>query len=201
MRKLLLSFSLLTTFSVFAQLPKYPKGIYFKFKDLKTGKPSNDISVEIDKTSLGGRLLWNKNDYKLISKDPDVVKSVLRRDVFAYSDGDSLYINCKPHHLHSGYTPITSQSGPYLFFSVIQGSPSAIIPAAGIATIGEANGVRFLYYLDSNTGEVDRLNQDMMNYLLADHVELYDLYKKEKFYDREDVLLNYIKLLENSKVN
>jgi hypothetical protein len=100
-------------FSVKAQY-KYPKGAYLSFDELQAMQPSADLDIIVEKRTQGDIVMVGGNDYKLISNDKSIKKKYLRKEVFAYSDGEELFLNCFPLRLYFGYTKILNDGGKYL---------------------------------------------------------------------------------------
>ena len=88
--------------NLLAQAESFPKGAYMKIEEIKGKSPSNPLDLMVIKRTKGDIKMMGGNDYKLESADKTVEGKTLRRELLAYSNGDTLYLNCMTYKLQPG---------------------------------------------------------------------------------------------------
>lgn len=148
------------------------------------------------------------NDYKLAADDVNIKNSFLRKDIWAYSDGKKLYLNCLKLNLQPWYTDVAGD-GRYMYFYASMSTQTGLKKKqAEIATIGYAFGgiaagiastkaavLRFLYALDKESGELIAIDARTMNDLLASAPKLQDEFAQEPNRMYEETHVKYLKRL------
>jgi len=173
---------------------QYPKGVYLSFDELKSKQPSADLDIIVEKRTQGDIAMVGGNDYKLTSNNKSVKKSYLRNDVFAYSDGDSLFLNGLRLRLFSGYIKVLNDGNKYFIFkaSVSQDGYSNMFGAVG----GAIQAVqRYLYVYDKSTGIVTSITIDTLKKLLKNNENMLEKYLNEKDKENEELQLKYLIML------
>ena len=69
-------------------------------------KPSENFNVELEKRSKGKIKMNGGNDYQLNPVDKNVKKKILKREVYAFSDGTDLFLNSFKHELQFWYSKV-----------------------------------------------------------------------------------------------
>lgn len=207
---LLLTFLMITLYSTSQGL--YPKGCYMSFEEVKSKSPSENYQLTIEKRTKSEIKMNGGNDYQLVSTDKSVKRKVLKKEIFAYSDGDTLYINCLKYLLQSWYSQVISD-GRYLVF--IAGIPmlkdmqskalqqdvqmSVMFGAVGGAFAGAELAMRrYLYIVDKELNVVKLVNQEVVKEVLKDSPHLLEQYNLESKPNETDIQVKYLKLVNSS---
>lgn len=205
MRKIILILAvLLISFSVTSQ-EFYPKGSYLSFEELKAKTPSENFDLTIERRTKSDIKMNGGNDYKLISADKSIKRKVLKREIVAYSTGDSLFINGLPYKLQTWYSKIISD-GKYFVFTA--GIPMDKTMHTKEMKLGMAFGAigggiagaslamkRFLYILEKETNKVIMIDTEVMTELLTEYPELLDKYNLEGEKIEIPTQIEYLKIL------
>lgn len=199
--------------SYFAQGQDYPKGVYMSFDEIKTKEPSFELNLLIEKRSEGDIRMHGGNDYKLLSEDKDVTKSFLKKDIVAYSDGDTLYLNCRHFEAQSWYTKLLYNGDKYLIYKAALSSKRKVFDAQidnsdllnlpfGGAIIGGIRGAvlataRCLYVFDKEDNKVIPIYAESLKNLLSiDGELLFQFSVIEENQNDEDIQIKYLKILD-----
>ena len=209
MEKLL--FTLITivffSFNVTAQ-QSYPKGGYMSFDEILKKKPSQPFELEVTKRTQGDIVMYGGNDYKVVSPDKSVSKKIIKKEIWAYSDGDSLYINCFQYQTQFWYANLISD-GKYLVFKgglsmnaaeqkkqmqmgYYFGAVGGAIQGAKLAKL------RFIYIIDKKENKVITVTPEILEELLGDDPELLTQYRNEEDKQAEDILVKYLRQLNET---
>ena len=172
----------------------YPKGVYLSFNELMEKAPSSDLDLIVERRTSSDIAMVGGNDYKLISKTKSVKKSYLRNEVFAYSDGEELYLNGIPMRLFSGYIKVINDGDKYFIFraSVSQDGYTNMFGGTGGA-IQAAE--RYLYAYDKLARKLIPISVETLKNLLKDNQNLLDKYLNEADQKSEKILLKYLIML------
>ncbi len=207
----LLTFAITTVLIFGNQLlaqENFPKGTYMNFEEILNKKPSQQYNLKVEKRTMGDIKMNGGNDYKLISPDNSVPKKTLKKEVWAYSTGDTLYLNCFQFKVQPWYADLISD-GKYLVFKgglsqyvdeqkkqmqmgYYFGAVGGAIQGAKLATL------RFLYVIDKESNKVITVTPENMEDFLSDNSELLAAYNKEIEKENETTLIKYLKLLNES---
>jgi hypothetical protein len=90
---------------------KFPKGIYFTYSDFKNNSPDTIVEFKIEVSDRANHTQLNNGFYnQVIDEDTVMLVSYLRNrkgklmdHVYAFSDGDRLYINSALYQNHGNY--------------------------------------------------------------------------------------------------
>ena len=93
MKSVLTLFAQILVLCTFGQTT-YPKGVYLSFEEIKTKSPGLEVELDVERRTRGEIKMNGGNDYKLFKSDKSIPKKTIKKEYYAYSDGDSLYINC-----------------------------------------------------------------------------------------------------------
>ena len=192
------------SFSVTSQ-EFYPKGSYLSFEELKAKTPSENFDLTIERRTKSDIKMNGGNDYKLISADKSIKRKVLKREIVAYSTGDSLFINGLPYKLQTWYSKIISD-GKYFVFTA--GIPMDKTMHTKEMKLGMAFGAigggiagaslamkRFLYILEKETNKIIMIDTEVMTELLTEYPELLDKYNLEGEKIEIPTQIEYLKIL------
>ena len=181
-------------FSVNAQ-SKYPKGVYTSFEALKSMQPAANYNIVVEKKTHGNIVMNGGNDYRLISTDKTLKKKYLREELFAYSDGETLFLNCFPLRLSFDYTKVLNDGSKYFVFRATFSQDQDMSYMFG--TIGGAflATERYLYAYEKSTGNVILITTEALKKLLKDNETLLEEYLNEKNNKDEAIQLKYLLML------
>ena len=192
-----------------AQTGNYPKGAYMGIDEIRSKSPSEALDLNVIKRTPGDIKMAGGNDYKLATDDKTIKGKTLRKELWAYSNGDILFINCLQYKLQPWYAAVIN-SGRYLVFkggipmdNKMYKSEMAVTAVAFGAIGGAFTGAklamkRFLYALDLETDTVKMIVPETLKALLADRPELLEQYNQEKVLEDETVQIKYLTLLNQS---
>lgn len=186
----------------------YPKGSYMTWEELKAKTPGETFELSMERRTKTDIKMNGGNDYRLTSADKSVKNKVLKREILAYSTGDSLYINGLPYKLQTWYAKVLSEGKYYVFTAGIpmdktlqtkemqQGMAFGAI-GGGIAGASLAMK-RFLYILDKETNKVKMIDAAVLSEMLTAYPELLAQFNSEPEKDEIPTQITYLKTL-NSK--
>ena len=190
----------------YSQTNHFPRGTYMSFEEITNKNPSKQLNLEIIKRTAFDIQMNGGNDYKLESNNDSVSKKIRKKEIWGYSLGDTLYLNCFKFSMQTWYAPIIS-TGKYLIvkagLSNYAGEQKKQLKIAnsGWAAMGGGIGgaklatLRFLYAIDNNTQEAITVSLETMQVLLKDRNDLLTKYNSEEKKDDETVYIKYLKLL------
>ncbi|MCG6190478.1 DUF6563 family protein [Maribellus maritimus] len=202
----LIIYLLVTTFaSSFGQQQNYPKGAYMSFDEIVNKTPSQQYDFDVERRTNGDIKMVGGNDYKISSADKSIKKKFIKKEMWAYSNGDTLYINCFQYKIQPWYASVISD-GKYLVVRAglsqlsdeqkEQMAMASYFGAIGGAIAGAKMAMmRFLYIIDKSTNEISTVTPELLEKLLADDKEQLAQYNNEEAKDSEETMLKYLKLL------
>jgi hypothetical protein len=136
-------------------------------------------------------------------------KKTIKNKYYAYSDGDSLYINCIHYKIQPWYTPVLSDGR----FFVIRGGISIdtktqkeqldnqaqlgyMFGAIGGAFQGAKLAMlRFIYVIDKESNQITTVSSDYLKKLLSETPELLTQYEAEDEQLDQKIFVKYLRLL------
>ena len=169
----LLLVALLVLTQNLAAQQQYPRGIYMSFEEIQNKQPSLSDSAVVKKRNEFDISMVGGNDYRIKSSDK-AIKEILKCKAWAYSDGDTLYINCRQYKAQSWYAKVLSY-GDYLLFdagmSKLTKNENGGAVAAGVmfGALGGALGgaamaqMRFPYALEVRTNTLHLITLDFID--------------------------------------
>ena len=189
----------------------YPEGCYMSFEEIISKTPSKNYNISITKRSMSDIKMHGGNDYKLVSLDKKLKKRDLKWDIWAYSDGRGLYLNCGHHRLQKWYTKVISDGRYMIFIAGIPIDQSAystemqtamLFGAVGGAFAGaELAMQRYLYVLDKEWMKVTMIDVSNMEYLLREDTILLKIFTSDSSKREVETQIDYLKMLnENFKL-
>ena len=195
MKKITFYIFLVAFGKLFAQT-SYPEGCYMSLDELISKSPSENYDLLIEERTLSDIQFNGGNDFKLISEDNSISKRVLKRGIWAISDGNNLYINGIHHKCQKWYSKV-EEEGKYIIFK--GAIPNGEAVAAGL--LGGAIGgaiiaeKRYIYLLNVQSGNLSLVKKKNIHDFLSDHKDLLSEYNMEEDQKSADVILKYIKVL------
>ncbi len=205
MKNLFLIGMFISQFSGYTQAEqiKYPEGAYLSFEELVNKAPSRQLNLQIAKRTRSDIAIAGGNDYKLVTEDKSIKRSVLRKEILAWSTGDTLYLNCLPYKVQPGYAKVISDGDLLVIKAGISSNPKEYkeqMQSAAVfgATVGALAGVqldliRFVYAIDKKTNKITRINDQAMRQILAPKPELLNLYEEDANKNGQETLIRYLK--------
>lgn len=204
--KFLFLFIFFNTITTSAQII-YPKGVYMSYDEIINKSPSQNYDLTIEKRTIGDIRMNGGNDYKLISNDESLNKKYLKTMIYAFSDGENLYINCYQYKVQNWYADLISD-GKYLVFkgglsqNVDEQKKQIRIGTAFGAIGGGIQGaklatLRFVYAIDKSNNNIIYITPEKLENLLWNYTELYDNFQKEND-KNEETMIKYLKLLNET---
>jgi len=201
-------------FSAFPQHVKFPKGVYRSLEELRLMQPSDHRDVLIETKKCAYDVTETPRCiYGIVATEAWVDPSEIVKVVWAYSNGDSLFLNCRHFKkLHSQYA-LALSGNRYFTFYAFSGNSAAYVPAiilggaVGAAIVGGVKAASTgdevaLYVLDSNTGDVNYVDSEFMfNFLSKAYPALISKYNKEPFRNRSATHLKYFEMINNGETN
>ena len=123
-------------------------------KEMLEKQPSNQIHLDIEERTEGDIVMMGGNDFKLISGDKSVKKRSIKREIWAYSDGKNLYVNCFQFDCQFWYAKVEVEGEKLQFHAGISMNEATMGGAIGGAV---AATKRYLYQLNLETGKLTKL--------------------------------------------
>lgn len=191
-----------------SQTNHFPKGAYMSFDEIINKNPSEQLDLQIVKRTIGEIKMNGGNDYKFVSSDKSIPKKTIKKKIWAYSIGDTLYINCFKFALQTWYAPLISD-GKYLvlkggisnnsdeqkkqlnigyYFGAVGGA----FQGAKLATL------RFLYIIDKKTKQAITVTTEKMQEFLKEKNDLLTQFNNESKKDDEQIFIKYLNLLNEN---
>ena len=205
MKKVLLIFFLcLLNHNLKAQTESYPTGIYMNFQEVMNKKPSQNYNVELEKRTKGKIKMNGGNDYQLNPVDKNVKKKILKREVYAYSDGTDLFLNSFKHELQFWYSKVEGENDNYFVFRAgipmnmkrygMESSDNSYMFGGIISGFSAAKRalIRLPYMMDKNTQEVILVSEKNIKELINKSTDLITEYEKEAEKDSVETLNKYL---------
>jgi hypothetical protein len=138
----------------------YPVGAYMNLKEILEKQPSSQIQLDVQARTEGDIVMMGGNDYKPESEDKSVKNKAIKKEIWAYSDGKSLYINCFQFDCQFWYAKVESEGEKLQFYAGIPTNEAATASAMGGAIGGAAAAtIRYLYELNLETGKLTKLRK------------------------------------------
>ncbi|MEP4531895.1 MAG: DUF6563 family protein [Cyclobacteriaceae bacterium] len=208
MKSVLTLLILIIAMSTFGQTTQYPKGVYMSFEEIISKSPSVTAELEIERRTSGDIKMNGGNDYKIHSIDKSISKKTIKKEIWAYSSGDTLFINGFQYKIQPWYTNLILD-GRFLVFKAglsqygdkqqeqLQmgyyfGAIGGAIQGAKLAML------RFLYVVDKETGEIDTITPDKIKQLLGSSPELLTQFQDEDNQEDEGIWIEYMSKLNDS---
>lgn len=183
-----------------SQGTNYPKGAYKTSIEFKNKEPSILFEFNIEKKTNSEIVMYGGADYKVTSINDLVKKKTIKKEIFAISTGDTLYLNCYLQQAQKGYAKVISEGEYIVFIGPVnngdvaamssQGSSSGAI--GGAIAGSEIAGMRDLYVLDALQSMARPLNRVLLRKILKPYPDLLQLYENEDDMNSHEVMLKYL---------
>lgn len=183
-----------------SQGTNYPKGAYKTSIEFKNKEPSILFEFNIEKKTNSEIVMYGGADYKVTSINDLVKKKTIKKEIFAISTGDTLYLNCYLQQAQKGYAKVISEGEYIVFIGPVnngdvaamssQGSSSGAI--GGAIAGAEIAGMRDLYVLDALQSMARPLNRVLLRKILKPYPDLLQLYENEDDMNSHEVMLKYL---------
>ena len=202
-------FLIIINYTLKAQTEKYPKGIYMRFQEVIDKNPSENDTVELEKRTKGK--MNGGNDYQLNPVDKNVKRKVLKKQVYAYSDGNDLVLNSFKHELQFWYSKVEGENENYFVFNAgipmnmkrygMESSDISYMFGGIISGFSAAKRalIRLPYLMDKNTQEVILVSEKNIRDLIGESSDLVMEYEKETEKDNVETLTKYLTKWINKK--
>jgi hypothetical protein len=192
-------FLLLAPVFVYGQSNHFPEGAYMSFDEILERAPSRQLDLKLLRRTQGDIKMNGGNDFKLESEDKSISKKTIKKEIWAYSFGDTLYVNCKMFMMQTWYAPLISD-GEYLVIKAglsnyieeqkrqrnigyTFGAVGGGIQGAQLATL------RFLYVIDKKTKVSQTVIDERMPDILKTREDLIKEFNNETEMNEEDYVL------------
>jgi len=194
---------LLLSSSAFAQT-SYPKGGYKSFEEFQNKQPSIPFVFEITRRTKGDIKMNGGVDYKVTSDS--ISKSTIKRDIYAISSGDTLYMNCFTHKVQFWYAKVLVEGKYIAFEGGIPMDKNSGVVAAGVAFGPLGGGIagahtamlRYLYIMEAAVGKIKQFDSKYLITLLESFPDLKNQYLNEPKQADEETLLKYLRLINSN---
>ena len=206
MKNLIITLLLVFNICAFGQT-KYKKGIYLTFEEIIQNNPSADYNVELEKRTETEIKKNEGNDYKLNPLDKSIDRGLLEKRVYAYSDGDNLYLNSTKLQLNKWYVKVLSDKKYFIFKGSFPhnyteyGINFDLLPYMFGGLGGELGGglcpkniikFRFPYIMEKSTKKITFVSKNNIDKILSTNKELLDRYKQNPNKQKIDTILRYL---------
>ena len=185
--------------SGFAQDQLFPDGIYTDLESLRNRYPALETRLQVTHRSKGDIMMMGGNDYKLEDPTDSIGKKDIQKQVFAYVQGDSIFLNGTVHELPPHFC-LCLTKGPFLVFEAGPTMDEGVAAGVMFGAIGSALSAtsRYLYVLSLRTGNVRLLTEDYDTNRLKEDPQLLEEYSEERSPDSGATLIKYMNLFNKT---
>lgn len=192
------------------QETSFPKGAYKTLDELRNRTPSIPYSFIISRRTDFDIKMVGGNDYFVKSTNPQITKNQIKKEFFAISNGDTLFLNCFNLKLQNWYTIAKHKDSVLIFKAGIpqiqnkelykQANTDAHMaamafgPVSGGIAGAKAAMIRYLYVMNLKTEKIELLSENYLKRILAPKPGILKMYEAEKIKNSEDILLKYYSL-------
>jgi len=128
------------------------------------------------------------NDFKLLSAGKAVKKRVLKKEILAYSNGRSLFINCFTLGCQHWYAEVESEGKYLVFLGSVTNSEAASAAIMGGAIGGAIIAAkRYVYLFNPKNSNLIKMTEETVPNLLNEHEDLAKRYMQSE--DKTDLFL------------
>lgn len=184
----------------------YPQGIYMSIEEVNNQTPSMDSRLNWEKRTQGDIKMWGGNDYELTSDDNSIKKKTIKKEIFAYSDGEYMFVNGFKFNLNQGYALVESIGKFLVFKAGISNDRAQQEMQLGWMFGGIVGGIqgaylatlRFPYIVDMESGKLTCVNEEVLTSLLTDYEDLLIDFRAEDN-KKCDVIIKYLNVLNEQQ--
>ncbi len=185
----------------------YPKGTYMSFEEIIKKSPSSSLNLTLIKRTKGDIKMNGGNDYKLTSTDSSTPKKKIKKEIFAFSKGDTLYLNCYHYRVQKWYAAVVSDRKYLVFKGGISQNQdeyqnqmqmgSAFGAIGGAISGAKLATMRFAYIIDKKFNTIRTVDSEVLSKLLSKDEKLASQYDNEVNKEDTSVIIEYLKLINN----
>jgi hypothetical protein len=190
----------------------FPKGAYMSFNEVRQKSPSSQCELIIKESGVDVNNKAGINDYQLAAPSRCISKSAIRKEMWAYSDGNSLYFNCRHLRKDAAYTKVLTFGRFLAFYENENSGEKAAITAIGSvlgppgAMVGYAIGYafenqepgRYLNVIDMDSAKLFYLDSAFLSVKLKDYPALYENFKSDLYAGNEEQQLMYVESMNKA---
>lgn len=182
----------------------FPKGLYMTLDEIKKRTPSLQCKVIVEEQSQDAKVWMETNDYRLLPEGKCVSQHKLKRKVWAYSDGEHLYVNCRTIKLQLWYAKVLT-TGRFLVFyenRVSQNIKDAAVLGGLIGAHIAINSTqkpidRYLQVIDLKESMRYFVDSACVKKALTEHPELLQNFETELDKNNHKTLLAYLQMVND----
>lgn len=190
MKQLFITLIAIFLFSIEAMSQnRYPQGLYMSFDEIRQHQPSVLCSLQVVRRSNFDISMNGGNDYKIESDDKAYKKSI-KKKAWAYSDGDTLYINCLKFKAQPWYAKVDGYGKYLLFYGGISTQVNEYFKTSlasfmfgivgGAIASASAAHLRYYYAVDTDTGKMNLITLQFLDKVLsARDASIYTEFQKD----------------------
>ncbi|TXE09081.1 hypothetical protein ES711_03870 [Gelidibacter salicanalis] len=187
-----------------AQISSYPEGVYMDLQEVLDKAPSKTANAKLEHRTPGKIKMNGGNDYQINPLDKDVKRSFFLKDVFAYSEGTDLYINCSKYELQYWYSKVEGENENFFFFKAgipmhpkkfgLENSDVNYMFGGFVGAFGAAKRalIRLPYVLDKPTKAPILVSQKNIRDYIGGSPRLVEAYDKETEKDAVEIISKYL---------
>lgn len=174
------------------------------FQEIKEVSPSQNYNVALEKRSKSKIKMNGGNDYQLNALDENLKGNVLKKDIYAYSDGNDLFLNGFIQELQLWYSKVEGENQDYFVFTAgiptnrkrygVKDSDISYMFGGIVSAFSAAKQalIRLPYIMDKNSEEVILVSEKNIRELINDSPNLIAQYETETEKNNTDILTKYL---------
>jgi hypothetical protein len=196
-----------------AQPVVFPEGLYMSLEELQQGKPTDHRNILVETKKCAKDITAEERCiFSIVAAEPMADPDMITKDAWAYSSGDSLFLNCRHFKkLHAQYA-LALTGNRYIAFYAFSGNDAAYIPAVvlggaiGAAIVGGVKATQTgddlaLYVMDVQTGRANYVDTEyMVNFLSDVYPLLLPQFNQEPFRNRSATHLKYFEKINKGEI-
>ena len=162
------------------------------WEEVRLKSPSRQYDLTIRERKSDDINFNGGNDFKIESVNDSVNKKVIKKEIWAVSDGENLFINGIHYDCQIWYAK-AEHIGRIILFKGAVSSQEAMNAGVLGGAIGGAiiAPKRYVYRLGKNSGRIQKVDKEDIENDLAQHPDLLAQYKAEKKPKNSDTILKY----------
>lgn len=180
----------------------FPQGCYMSFAEMRNRTPSLHCTLQVEERDPDAKTLLGGNDFQISGGGKCISKKEIKDEMWAYSDGAKMYVNCKRFRHRDAYA-LALTCGRFIAFyengteSGMNAAGAGGVIGYGLAeTFGKGAIDRALNLIDLKTSKLFLLDRPFLTHTLDSFPDLQEKYQKEPGNDRDSIMLRYVKLID-----